>query len=109
MVTALIVPVTITPEAAERVAELGMQTELERMLEHTKQAVDGLLRIDVNLAPPYDTGDEPGILIEPVSCKSFRLGDAADRAWGEWKIDTFPPDVCRHFAMLPCWENNHAG
>ena len=29
------VPVTITPEAAARVAELGLQAELERMVEHT--------------------------------------------------------------------------
>ncbi len=35
-------PVSITPEAAARVAELGMQAELERMLEHTRQTVPGL-------------------------------------------------------------------
>lgn len=35
------VPITITPEAAARVAKLGMQAELERMLEHTRQTVPG--------------------------------------------------------------------
>ena len=57
-------PVTVTPEAMARIAELGMQAELERMLEHTRKTVPGLRAIEVQLALPYDTGNETSIVIE---------------------------------------------
>jgi hypothetical protein len=46
------VPITITPEAEECVARLGMQAELQRMLEHTLQSVPALKRIEVVQDPP---------------------------------------------------------
>lgn len=33
------VPVTIRPDAAARIAELGMQTQLQQMIEHAGQVV----------------------------------------------------------------------
>ncbi len=53
--------ITVTPEAAVRVAELGMQAELDQMLEHTRQTVPGLKSIEVQETLPYDTGDETTI------------------------------------------------
>jgi hypothetical protein len=101
MPTVSSIPVTVTPEAAERVAELGLQTDLDRMLEHTRQTVTGLRRLDVVLDPPYDTGDEPYITIEALRDPSFRLeNDPTWRQWSEWTIFHFPPDVLRHINML---------
>jgi hypothetical protein len=102
-------PVLVTPEAAQRVAELGMQAELERMLEHTRQTVPGLRAIEVQLAWPYDTGDETSLVIE-VTRDDPHLGyDPIDSIWGEWKVKTFPPDVCRYFVMMSVYEPTHAG
>jgi hypothetical protein len=99
------IPITVKPEAAARVAELGMQAELERMLEHTLQTVPGLRSIEVQEALPYDTGDETTILILATLAESHPEYDRTDSAWGRWKVTTFPPDVCRYFVMMTMPEN----
>jgi hypothetical protein len=104
------IPVTVTPEAAAHVAELGMQKELEQMLEHARQTIPGLLRLDVILVPPYDTGDEDSVLIQATQDLAFHgPNDRTYWEWGGWKVETFPPDVCRHFAFLMTFEAGHAG
>jgi hypothetical protein len=103
------VQVTITPEAAARVAELGMQAELEQMLEHTRQVVAGLRKIVVDITLPYDTGTEIGIGIEAYTTIPFVRGDLTDWDWGVWKARTFPPEVCEHFSFGITNEVHHAG
>jgi hypothetical protein len=103
------VPVTITPEAAAVVAWLGMQTELQRMLEHTLQTVPALKRIEVVLEPPYDTGMEDHILIEATRGDPFRLDDPTREQWGAWRDETFPPDVGFHIGLYLTHETYHAG
>jgi hypothetical protein len=93
-------PQTITPEAAEHVATLGMQAPLERMLDHTRQTVPGLHQIRVTLAEPYDAGDEPRIVIEAMLEDPRRPDDPTETTWDRWFIDHFPPDVGRHFCFL---------
>jgi hypothetical protein len=63
MATVATVPVTISPEAALRIQQLGRQREVERMLEHARQTVPGLLGLDVQLVEPYDLGGEDHVLI----------------------------------------------
>src|SRR5438874_13643147 len=99
------IPVTITPEAAERVAELGMQRELDLMIEHTKQTVPGLHAIMVILEPRYDTGGEPGITLEALRDKPQVTYDPTEREWGRWQVTTFPPEVCEHFIMMTVYED----
>ncbi len=94
------VPVAVTPEAANRIGELRMHTEFDRMIEHTLEIVPGLQRIDVILVPAYDTEDEPGITIEATREGPYNKDDRTDWDWGDWFVDSFPPDVCRHFVLL---------
>jgi hypothetical protein len=104
------IPVTITPEAAQHVAQLGMQAELERMLQHTLQTVSGLQSINVVLDEPYDTGDEPAVVIEvwrDPACHSSE--DRTQWELGCWQADSFSPDVCRHFTLLLGYGLRHAG
>ncbi len=104
----LTVPYTIEPEAASRVAELGVQAELDCMLTHTCQIVPALKRINVRLAPLYDTGDEPDIAIEATR-KGPYVGDyPTEWQWHRWLVNTFSPDVYRHFAMLEVYETDDA-
>jgi hypothetical protein len=101
MTSTVTVPLTITAEAAARLAELGMEGDLECMLEYIRQTVTGLRRLEVILEPPYDTGDEPYITIEAFPAISFQsAADEAENQWGAWKVRTFPPEVCRHFTLL---------
>ncbi len=109
MAAALIVPLTIEPEAAARVAELGMQAELDRMLEHTRQVVSKLQHIRVVLEPPYDTGDEPYLTIEATRGGSYAGDDPTQREWGDWLVNSFPPDVWRHFGLLVLYGTSDAG
>lgn len=109
MSAAATVPVTITPEAAARVAELGMQAELERMIEHTRQTVAGLQRIEVTLTPPYDERPSPGVNIEAYTDRPFVEGDRTWGQWGRWKVTTFPPEVCEHFVLMLYYGPDNAG
>ena len=94
------VPTLITPEAAQRVAELGMQAELERMLEHTRQMVPRLQSIEVQLALPYDTGDETTLVIEATRDEPHVDYDPTEDEWGMGQVRTFPPEICQYFVML---------
>src|SRR3954467_853522 len=109
MIESVEVSVTVTPEAAGRIAELGMRAEPERMLEHTRQVVQDLRRIDVVLAERYDSGGEPGIGIYAMSDHPCGSGDRTSWDWGAWKVETFPPEVCEHFAFTLLHENTHTG
>jgi hypothetical protein len=94
------VPTTITPEAADRIAELGYQREFEQMLEQTRQIVPGLRSIAVKLVLPYDTGDETGIRIEAFTSPPSSPDNSIWNRWSNWKITHFPPDVFRHFQLF---------
>jgi len=94
------VPIIIEPEASARVAELGMQKEFELMLEHARQVIPELQQIHVTLQPPYDTGDEPRVVIEAMRGGSYLGDDPTQRQWIDWEIETFVADVLRHFCML---------
>lgn len=109
MTTANSVPVTIDPEAAELVAELGMQAELDRMLEHARQAIPGLLRLEVVFAPPYDTGPDPSVVIDAYRDAAARPPyDQVRNEYTRWEIETFLPDVLRHFTLL-IWDATKHG
>lgn len=104
------IPVNVTAEAAAQVAKLGMQAQLQQMIEHTRQTVPGLRCIDVELAPRYDEPDEePGVTIVATRDDPHLDDDPTGRRLGHWLVTTFPPDVCRHFAILIHYETDDAG
>jgi hypothetical protein len=109
MATTTNVPLTIHTNAAQRVAELGMHAELERMVEHIRQTIPCLQRIDIWLQPPYDTGDDPGIIIHVYQSEPDRWEYGDWEKWRDWVIETFSPDVWRHFTMWTVHEPSHAG
>lgn len=103
------VPITITPEAAECVARLGMQAELERLLEHALQTVPALKRIEVVLEPPYDTGAEDKITIGAIRGDPHWLDDPTWQQWRDWIIQTSSSDVLWHFHLHMTHEASDAG
>lgn len=93
------VPVTISPEAAARVAELGMRAELEQMIERARQTIPGLRRIEVIRFERYDLGGEPGVSLEASSDCSLEIGRKAWWDWVDWQVTTFPAAVNEHLSL----------
>lgn len=94
------VPVTVTPEAAAHVAELGLQREFEQMLEHLRQTVPDLLSIHVVLAEPCDAGETPRVIFEATHAGPYTAENAIWTEFSEWKLSTFPPEVFSHFQLF---------
>ena len=94
------VPVTITPEAEARIAELGMRKELEQMIAHVREVVPGLAAIEVTIAECYDTRDETGVSIEAYSDRVFESGSTTSWDLTGWAVETFPPQVLEHLCIL---------
>ncbi len=102
------VPTAITPEAAERLAELGMHAELDSMLDRAREFIPGLRRLDVVLEPMYDTRDETGITIEITRDHPVTFSDPAKNAWRAWLAATFPREVGQHFGIRDSYEEPDA-
>jgi hypothetical protein len=104
------VPVNVTPEAAARVAELGLNAEFRQLIEHILQTVSGLRHVDVDVSLPYDTGEDVGIGVEIWrSESSFQKDDPTWSALIKWIVSAFPPDVFRYFATVFFFEPAHEG
>lgn len=94
------VPVTIRPDAAARVAELGLQAEMRQMIDRTLLVVPELSAIEVEVAERYDTGGEPGVSIVAYSDQAFTPDDNTSDELRRWKIETFPARVLEHLTVL---------
>ncbi len=101
-------PLTITPEAAARIAELGMQKELEQMIDYIREVVPELAAIEVVRELPYDTDWEP-VSITAYSDRVFTPGNNTSAKLTEWRIETFPPQVLEHLCLLLSPGRPHAG
>jgi hypothetical protein len=109
MSTITSIPIKVTPEAATRISELGMQRELEIMIEHTCQTIPGLRAVEVQLALPYDTGGEPRIVIEAQRPDPGREYDPTDIKWAAWMHQAFPRQTSESFLLMSVYETGHAG
>ena len=101
------IPVTVFPEAADYVAELGMEEPFRRMLDHALESIPGLRELRVTLQPAYDVG-APCVLIEALKELPPGLDDPTQRIWGRWRMTTFPPEVFQHFVLLVVYGPAHA-
>jgi len=108
MSTTTTVPVTVTPEAAARIAELGFQAEVDRMIDYARQSLPDVVRVDVVLNERYDMGGEPGVAVEAYSDRDH---DRARVFWdlARWATATFPPEVLQHLHFSYCAGPHHAG
>ena len=109
MATATTIPVIISDEAAARVAELGMQREFERIIEHTRQTLPGLCKIECCLSFHPEEPETPPTTV--IHTHRPHLGvdneSAINQGWVRWFVETFPPEVAMQFTMLPFFEDGH--
>ncbi len=93
------IPVIVTPQAAARIAELGFQSQVDRMIEHARQVLPQLERFEVALNERYDMGGDSGVAIEahgkhPSPVDDGIFGKLADRM-----VNIFPPEVLEHLSI----------
>ena len=105
MASVTTVPVTVTPDAAARIADLGMQSEFEQMVEHARQVVPYLRSIRVTLEHDPEGEDEPGIVIWSHREDTDWEKDTSDWDNSRWKVTTFPPEVCIQFSMITLYND----
>src|SRR5579859_2692634 len=90
------VPVTITPEAAARLDELGMHKELEQMIAHVREVVAELVAIEVEIVECYDSRDEPGVCIRAYTVQPYVPDNTISWDLIRWDVETFPSRVLEH-------------
>lgn len=100
MATTATIPVTLTPHAAARIADLNLQAEFERMVEHTRQTAPGLRSISVTLGFDPCPEVDPGIVLWAHRDHPGPGYDPTNWNWGAWEVATFPPEVSVHFTMI---------
>jgi hypothetical protein len=100
MTTTESIPVTVTSEASAFIQQLGLDAEFDRMIEHTRQAVPNLRRIEVTYE--FDLSDEmhSSVVIWSHRDRHQAGDDPTNRGWSRWLVETFPPAVCQHFVMI---------
>jgi hypothetical protein len=102
------IPVTVTPEAAARIAELGFEKQVEQMIEYARH-MPQVIRIEVVLNDRYDMGGEPGVAIEAYSTREYDPNDTTRRDRIRWEVDTFPPEVLEHLLLTETIGTPHEG
>ena len=95
------IPVVVTEEAGRRVALLGMQGELDAMLEWTRDNVPDIRAICVK--PGVSRGELLANLVVIMAHRAWDdehpPTDLIEWDWAGWKAQTFPPRVCLNFIM----------
>jgi hypothetical protein len=92
-------PVTITPAAAARIAELGIRSDVERMIDHAGSSIADLESIQVSLYDRYDLGEEPGLCIDLYSRRPYDRMNTDEQQLIRWLVSHFSPDTLRWILM----------
>ena len=99
MSTATTIPVTIQPDAAAFLAEIGMERELTRMLDHAKATISHLYALEV----VYDDFPETGPPSLTIYAHREPHPGEVDHAWlefGKWRGTNFRPEVIQNMGLL---------
>jgi len=96
MMPSTTIPITVEPAAAARVRELGLEQDLERMLDHLTHHVPGLRSIEVRLDAEVNMWDYASIILETHQDDPGKEDIERDE-WTAWLAATFSGDSLRHF------------
>jgi hypothetical protein len=93
------IPTTITPEAMALVQALGLEVELETMLEHTRKTVPQLHAIQVDRYDHPEDPDDSRVMIAAWQNGPSPISPTDWENWMSWFIEAFPPTVGQHFGF----------
>jgi hypothetical protein len=94
------VPLTITQEAADFIAEEGLQAVLQKFLDNIPNHIPNLHAISVFLQPPYDTGGGPCVILDVKRDIPPIAYDPTEWNWRRWVAENIPPEEFEHFCLL---------
>jgi len=103
---AVIVPLTMSREAADFMAEMRLADAYQQILEKIPSHFSGVRAIAITLAPPYEEGSGPEVIFEVSRSKTDARDDCMEENWRRWIIDTFPPEIFTHFCLLSDVQTN---
>jgi hypothetical protein len=99
MATSTEIPVAIEPEAAELIAELGLEATLQAILAHCRREVPRLRRIEVTYSIKHEDPDNPTVIVycvvEPTVARVLEVDDAL----ADWFLVGHPPEVVQHILV----------
>lgn len=97
MSTVIGVPVVIPANVTEYVAELGYEKQFEAMLQHVRENVPELVRIEVERYERLEKDDHDGMCITVFTLRPSVETEAAFWTLNRWVHQNFPPEVCDVF------------
>ena len=102
--TVATIPVTIQLDAAAFLAEIGMERELNRVLDHAKETIPHLFTLDVGLHDFPETGP-PSLTIYAHREPYFGRPDRAWDEFGSWTVRNFRPEVLQNMSLQTVHHN----
>ena len=95
----LSLPVTVSPEAAARVAELGFQPAVYALVAQAFNILPGLQSIQLVLVPSYEMDDIPWLVFECNGDRREQQSRVDLVNWYTWRAEHLPFEVGRHFML----------
>ena len=104
MATGAVIRITVSSDAAVRIAQLGLEPSYEAMLDHAQEAVPELRSLEVTLEHDLEEPREPTLVLNMYRPHPAAADDPTPRQWRSWIAQTFPAAVCQHFALVTIYE-----
>jgi hypothetical protein len=92
-------PVTVSPDAAARLAELGFQRHADDLIEQAIRILPGLQSLNLTLVPSYEMDDIPWFILECHGDRPESGARDALVALYTWRAENMPFEVGRHFMV----------
>ncbi len=103
------IPVKIHDDAAARLGELGLQEEVERLIDYAQQELPEVVRIEIVLNERADPEDDSGVCVEVYGTRAFEPTDPVTRVIARWLAVNVPPTVLQHLHLCYLRGGAHAG
>ena len=87
---------TILPKAVEMARGLGVERELEAILEEGRRTVKGLRSLEVDAGTESSMGPE---IVIRAKVDPATEGDPSHIAWWSWRIEQYGPNVAADFCV----------
>jgi hypothetical protein len=94
-------PLTITPEAQDFIAENGLQAPLQKMLDEIPSRIPLVRGVRIFLQDPYDLGGGPSVILDVKrdEPKPY-VYEGVEWNWNRWVVENFPPEEFHHFCLI---------
>jgi hypothetical protein len=99
MATSVTVPVTVTPEAAAHISDVGLQDSVKHIIELSCSMLSDLERVRVDLYDRYELGEDSGVCIDLYGRKGYERCNSEERSLVRQLVTEFPPEVLQRIIV----------